>query len=77
MLNIAILILQLSIGRMKEIRRDERGASAIEWAVIAAIAIVAASAIGAVVYNIVTGRAQNIQDCADTAAGGTSCAPAK
>ena len=36
--------------------RQERGASALEWAIIAAIVVVAATAIGAAIYNIVQNK---------------------
>lgn len=50
----------------------ERGASALEWAIIAAIVVVAATAVGAVVYKVVTNKASNIEDCGNVPAG-TKC----
>lgn len=41
--------------------RSERGASAVEWAVIAAIGVAAASVIGTVVYNKVKGQADCVK----------------
>lgn len=50
----------------------ERGASALEWAIIAAIVVVAATAIGAVVYKVVTANADKVQNCGNLPAG-SSC----
>lgn len=50
----------------------ERGASALEWALIAAIVVVAATFIGAAVYNVVTERAGELERCADVPVG-TNC----
>lgn len=49
----------------------ERGASALEWALIAAIVVVAATFIGAAVYNVVTDRAADMENCANQPAGST------
>ena len=45
----------------------ELGASALEWAIIAAIAVVMATVIGSVIYNVVDTKSQNIQNCANQA----------
>ncbi len=50
----------------------ERGASALEFAIIAAVVVVAASVIGAVVYNIVVEKGDALENCANTAVG-TEC----
>lgn len=47
----------------------DRGASALEWALIAAIVVVAATFIGAAVYNVVTDRAAEMEDCANAPIG--------
>jgi hypothetical protein len=44
--------------------RDERGATVVEWALIAAIVVVAASIIAAVVLRIVDAHAATPVDCA-------------
>jgi hypothetical protein len=44
--------------------RDERGATVVEWALIAAIVVVAASIIAAVVLRIVDAHAAAPVDCA-------------
>ena len=64
-------------GRIAALREDENrdlGASALEWAIIAAISVVIASIIGAVVYNVVKDKGSKLQDCANQAVG-ASCAP--
>ena len=45
----------------------ELGASALEWAIIAAIAVVMATVIGSVIYNVVDTKSTNIQNCANKA----------
>ena len=45
----------------------ELGASALEWAIIAAIAVVMATVIGSVIYNVVDTKSKDIQKCADKA----------
>lgn len=60
----------------RRVRRGARdaGASALEFAIIAAIVVVAASVIGAVIYNVVDKKSSNLQKCADQAVS-TACAP--
>jgi Flp pilus assembly pilin Flp len=52
----------------------EAGASALEWAIIAAISVVMATVIGAVIYNVVSTKATKVNTCAAVAAN-VSCAP--
>lgn len=47
----------------------DRGASALEWAIIAAISVVIATIIGAVVYNVVSNKSSDIQKCGDQPVG--------
>lgn len=51
----------------------DRGASAIEFAIIAAVVVVAASVVGGVVYNIVSSKSSQLDQCAKQAVGATSC----
>ncbi|MCI2240721.1 hypothetical protein MO973_34605 [Paenibacillus sp. TRM 82003] len=51
----------------------DAGASALEWAIIAAVVVVAASVIGGVVYNIVRTKSEALEECS-TVAVGTACA---
>lgn len=53
----------------REGRRSDRGASAIEWAIIAAISVVAVTLIGGTVYNIVSSKTTNLSSCANVTAG--------
>ncbi len=76
MLFYPVLLIQTAITRARALRADdsrERGASAIEWAIIAAITVVAAIAIGAIVYRIVDQNSTKLQNCqaANAQPGGT------
>ncbi|MGL5811291.1 MAG: Flp family type IVb pilin [Nocardioides sp.] len=59
----------LPVGRLGDERRSERGASVLEWALIAAVMVVAASIIGAVVYNIVQDKSTELESCANQPVG--------
>jgi Flp pilus assembly pilin Flp len=52
--------------------RDEAGATVLEWALIAAVVVVAASIIGAVIFNIVQDKSSQLDDCANKPAGTAS-----
>ena len=67
MLQFAWMLLQDARARTSVAR--ERGASALEWAIIAAIVVVAATAIGAVVYKVVTKEAGKVEHCGNLPAG--------
>lgn len=61
---------------LQRVRRDlltpkDRGASALEWALIAAVVVVAAALIGAAVYNVIETRAAQVQQCGTVGPGGT------
>jgi hypothetical protein len=49
------------------------GASALEWAIIAAVVVVAASVIGGVIYNIVDTKSQQLEECANQPIGSAGC----
>lgn len=49
----------------------ERGASALEWALIAAVVVVAAALIGSAVYNVIQQRAAQVSTCGSVGPGGT------
>lgn len=59
------------LRRMQDALRGarERGASALEWALIAAIVVVAATFIGAAVYNVVQDKAAEMENCANAPVG--------
>jgi membrane protein required for beta-lactamase induction len=58
--------------RLRQARTTGRdaGASALEWAVIAAVVVVAASLIGGAVYKIVQDKSKALETCATVAVGG-------
>ncbi|NAZ83731.1 hypothetical protein GTR02_18110 [Kineococcus sp. R8] len=47
------------------------GASALEWAVIAAVVVVAATLIGGAVFNIVRTKTADLEKCSTVAVGAT------
>ena len=51
----------------------DAGASALEWAIIAAVVVVAASLIGGAVYKIVADKSEALEACANVAVG-AACA---
>jgi Flp pilus assembly pilin Flp len=69
MISFAVLLLQDAHARFQRIRHDESGASVLEWALIAAVVVVAASIIGAVIFNIVQNKSTQLDDCANQPAG--------
>lgn len=68
------VLASLTARTTRRVSRGARdaGASALEFAIIAAIVVVAASVIGAVIYNVVDTKSSNLQECADVAVG-TKC----
>ncbi|WP_432540495.1 hypothetical protein [Kineococcus sp. SYSU DK002] len=50
----------------------DAGASALEWAIIAAVVVVAASLIGGAIYKIVGDKSKALEKCAAVAVG-TAC----
>jgi len=69
MISLAVLLLQDAHARFRRARQDEAGASVLEWALIAAVVVVAASIIGAVIFNIVQNKSTQLNDCANKPAG--------
>ena len=55
--------------------RGDLGASALEWAIIAAVVVVAASVIGGVIYNVVDDKTAQLEQCANQPVGSPGCAP--
>jgi Flp pilus assembly pilin Flp len=77
MIRLAITLLQLAVLRARMLHADterDRGASALEWAIIAAIVVVAASIVGGVVYNVVQTKTTQLNDCANQPVG-SACSP--
>ena len=54
--------------------RDQRGATVLEWALIAAVVVVAASIIAAVIFRIINSKSQDLEDCANKPAN-VACSP--
>ena len=50
--------------------RKDRGASALEWALIAAVVVAAAALIGAAVWNVIDTRAAEVTRCGGVGPGG-------
>jgi hypothetical protein len=68
------VLVDVLLGRIRQVRAAEdrdRGASALEWAIIAAIAVVIATVIGTVIYNVVQTKGGDLQKCADQPVGGS------
>jgi hypothetical protein len=70
------LLATLTTRAGRRVARGARdaGASALEFAIIAAIVVVAASVIGAVIYNVVETKSTDLQTCADQAVS-AKCTP--
>ena len=69
MISLAVMLLQDAQFRFRRMRQSEDGASVIEWAMIAAVVVVAASIIGAVIFNIVQDKSNQLDECANQPAG--------
>lgn len=70
MLAYVLVLTDILRARVHDVRHGPKrdlGASALEWAIIAAIAVVIASVIGAVIYNVVKDKGNNIKTCAKVA----------
>ena len=67
----SLALLHHAHPRLRRVR-DEAGATVLEWALIAAVVVVAASIIGAVIFNIVQDKSSQLDDCANKPAG-TAC----
>jgi hypothetical protein len=57
------------VDRIHEAREGDRGASALEWAIIAAVSVVIATIIGTIIYNVVQSKGSDIQKCANVQPG--------
>ena len=77
-LHAALAVLtSLAARTTRRVARGARdaGASALEFAIIAAIVVVAASVIGAVIYGIVDKKSIQLDKCANQPIGSAKCAP--
>ena len=71
----ALVSLTARAGRRVGRGARDAGASALELAIIAALVVVAASVVGAVVYNIVDTKSEQLDSCANQPIGSAECAP--
>jgi Flp pilus assembly pilin Flp len=59
--NQAVVLLRVLLaGRIQRARRSERGASAVEWVLISALLIGVAIAVGAIILNKLTSKANDL-----------------
>lgn len=54
---------------------EDRGASAIEWVVIAAVVVAIISVVGGILYNALQDRANDVEDCISGINGSQNCEP--
>lgn len=62
------VLVDMLVGRVQALREDDSrdfGASAIEWAIIAAISVIIATVIGGIVYKVVSDKGTQLQSCAN------------
>ncbi len=69
MTDLAIIMGRGAFARFHRVRKEEDGATVLEWALIAAVVVVAASIIGAVIFNIVQDKSGKLNDCANQPVG--------
>lgn len=62
------MLLQGFQARFKKLHRDEAGASVLEWALIAAVVVVAAAIIGGVITQVVKDKSDKIKECSNVGA---------
>ena len=67
-------IVQRRLAATARREHDERGATVLEWALIAAVVVVAASIIAAVIFRIINNKSSDLEDCANKPAN-VACSP--
>jgi Flp pilus assembly pilin Flp len=67
-------IVQRRLSATARREHDERGATVLEWALIAAVVVVAASIIAAVIFRIIDQKGKGLEDCANKPAN-VACSP--
>jgi Flp pilus assembly pilin Flp len=75
-LQLALVLWSTGIDRARALRADddrERGASALEWAIISAILVTAAVLIGGVIYRVVSSKGTQLEQCAKQPPGAAGC----
>ena len=53
------------LARLRARRSDQRGATVLEWALIAAAVVVATSVIAAVIFRVIDNRSADLEACAN------------
>ena len=53
------------LSRLRARQSDQRGATVLEWALIAAAVVVAASVIAAVIFRIIDTKGAELESCAN------------
>jgi Flp pilus assembly pilin Flp len=53
------------LARLRSRHADERGATVLEWALIAAAVVVATSVIAAVIFRIIDRQSNDLEQCAN------------
>ena len=71
MTQLAATLIAFTSARFRAMRGQARdlGASALEWAIIAAVVVVAASVIGGVIFQIVEDKGTELERCANQPVG--------
>jgi hypothetical protein len=72
----ALALCGAGVDRARVVRsasRGERGASALEWAIISAILVTAAVLIGGIIYNVVQDKGSQLENCANQPVGAKNC----
>lgn len=65
MLQFTMIFLTGRVAKARRLaREDQLGASVLEWALIAAISVAAAVALGVIVTRVVGDKGANMEDCA-------------
>jgi Flp pilus assembly pilin Flp len=74
-LQFALVLWRYGIARAQTVREKDldRGATALEWAVISAILVTAAVFIGGIVYTVVQRKGQSLDQCANAPVGAQGC----
>jgi len=69
MTELAIIMWRGAFARFHRVRAEEDGATVLEWALIAAVVVVAASIIAAVIMKIVNDKSTDLESCANQPVG--------
>jgi Flp pilus assembly pilin Flp len=74
-LQMARTLWRYGLLRARTVREKDldRGATALEWAVISAILVTAAVFIGGIVYTVVQDKGKALEECAGAEAGTLGC----